>query len=352
MNQVEPTSSPRPTPARPPVPRTGRALDDQGPPEVHATLAALSREVALVLDAQLRVRATSASTRHLLGVTSTELRGRPFLALVADDAHAAVAAALAAVLRSDGAHDRRDVRLRTAAGSIRTFTCECVNLLADPALAGLVVHLRDVHDARTTERALRATCATLMQRLRSRDAVRHVDAALARAAHLLLHCEREDEVREVVAGTLPTLLPGCRTRLLLERPGVPELVGIDDAGTATYVGADACWALRTRRTHRSAAGGLLRCEHLDDDRRGAVDAACLPLVMGGHAFGLVIVTAATEMTAGTEVTEVTDGTGARDALVDGSAVPPTAALDRLAARLSVAFARVRPADARGAPRMR
>ena len=296
--------------------RTPRARASASTAQRAEVLASLSSEAVLVLDAELRVLSASANTARLLGRGETDLAGRSFVSCVTEETRDDAARALASLLEGDGARAQWDVPLRLPSGYARTFECRGVNLLGDPTIAGVVLNLRDIHEQRVAEAALRAAHDQLQERLHELGAERAVDAALGRAADLLLHCQTEQDVRDVVLSSLPALLPGLSSSISLESADPLELVGVDVDGAAPrFVQVDACWALRTRRAHVSATGALLRCDHLDADG----DVACLPLVMGGHAFGLVTVTPSAQ----------------------GHALPPAAALDRLAVRLSIAFGNAR-----------
>jgi hypothetical protein len=191
-----------------------------------------------------------------------------------------------------------------------------MNLLADPVVGAVVVTLRDVHEQRLAEATLRQANTDLTRRLDALTADRAVDTALSRVADLLQHCVTREEFHDVVWGSLPALLPALHHALYFESDDHLDFLrhrSVDDAPSTLAV--DGCWALRTRRAHLSHREGPLRCEHVDADK----DAACLPLVQAGHAFGLVVVTA--------------DPAGAP--------LPATEALDRIAGRLGVTLVSAR-----------
>ena len=289
-------------------------------------LASLSSEAVLLLDAALRVVSASPNCARVLGRTADDLRGRPFWTCAPDDAAAATRVALGSLLRCEGARGQWDFALRAGVGPPRTFECRAVNLLADPTVAAVVVNLRDIHDQRSAEAALRAAHDQLARRLNELNVDRAVDAALSRVADLLQHCTTDAEAHDVVWGALPALLPGLAPALYFDNEDHLEFVrhravgddggvrgGVVDANA--FLPAETCWALRTRRAHVSRRGAVLRCDHVD----AGVDAACLPLVVGGRAFGLVVVTAREPTTS----------------------LPTTEELDRLAVRLSVALGNAR-----------
>jgi PAS domain S-box-containing protein len=293
-------------------------------------LASLSSEAVLLLDGALRVVSASPNSARVLGRTVDDLRGRAFSACAPDDVGGRTHEALSSLLRCEGARGHWDFTLRVAAGPPRTFECRAVNLLTDPAVAAVVLNLRDIHDQRAAEAALRAANDQLARRLNELNLDRTVDAALSRVADLLQHCTTDAEAHDVVWGALPALLPGLSPALYFDSDDHLEFVrhrGVDVGGLATatptehtvdastFLPAETCWALRTRRAHVSRRGGALRCDHVDDER----DAACLPLVVGGRAFGLVVVTATEPATA----------------------LPTIEELDRLAVRLSVALGNAR-----------
>jgi PAS domain S-box-containing protein len=298
-------------------------------------LASLSSEAVLLLDAALRVVQASPNCARVLGRGGEDLRGRPFSTCAPDESAPATHAALTSLLRCDGARGQWDFALRVASGTPRTFECRAVNLLSDPTVAAVVLNLRDIHDQRTAEAALRAAHDQLAHRLKELNVDRAVDAALSRVAELLQHCTTDAEAHDVVWGALPALLPGLSPALYFESDDHLEFVrhrgddvdtpvpakaapvgtGIVPLDVGTFLPAETCWALRTRRAHVSRRGGALRCDHVD----GGCDAACLPLVVGGRAFGLVVVTATEPSTP----------------------LPTIDELDRLSVRLSVALGNAR-----------
>jgi PAS domain S-box-containing protein len=294
-------------------------------------LASLSSEAVLLLDGALRIVSASPNCARVLGRAADELRGRPFSTCAPDDGVATTRAALGSLLRCEGARGQWDFALRVAVGPPRTFECRAVNLLSDPTVAAVVVNLRDIHDQRSAEAALRAAHDQLARRLNELNVDRAADAALSRVADLLQHCTTDAEAHDVVWGALPALLPGLSPALYFDSADHLEFVrhrGAHDpkdadplAATAgdvdpnAFLPAETCWALRTRRAHVSRRGAVLRCDHVDAD----VDAACLPLVVGGRAFGLVVVTTRTPATP----------------------LPTAEELDRLAVRLSVALGNAR-----------
>jgi PAS domain S-box-containing protein len=293
-------------------------------------LASLSSEAVLLLDESLRVVQASSNCARVLGRSADELRGRAFWTCAPDDGAASTRTAVSSLLSCEGARGHWDIELVVPLGPPRTFECRAVNLLADPAVAAVVVNLRDIHKQRAAEGALRAAHDQLARRLHELNVERAADAALARVADLLQHCTTEAEAHDVVWSALPALLPGLSTSLYFDSddhlefvrhrvgggdgPGDPRRpAGPPEAGA--YLPPETCWALRTRRAHVSRCGDALRCDHVDD----GVDAACVPLVGGGRTFGLVVASPRTP----------------------SSPLPATRELDRLAVRLSVAIGNAR-----------
>jgi PAS domain S-box-containing protein len=280
-----------------------------------ATLGSLSFDGMVTLRADLTIEAVSGSMGRLLGRPEAQLPGEALVAWALPDEQPQVQRALAQLLAFPGARSAWDMTIRIGSGHLRKFDCRGINLLGDPAVAALVVSLRDLTDQRAAEAALQQAKSQLEQRLAELSRERAADAALVQLAELVQHCEGAEQVSRVVAGSLRALLPGLRTALYV-RDGDSDAFfqrGEGAPGPADGVASHSCWALRTRRTHVSQAGSPLRCEHLE----GPGVAACLPLSFGGRLFGVVLVSPGDEE------------------------LPPPDALDRLAGRLSTTLRHAR-----------
>jgi PAS domain S-box-containing protein len=272
-----------------------------------ATLGSLSFDGMVTLGADFTIASVSGSMGRLLGRSEAQLPGEALVGWALPDEQPAVQRALTQLLAYPGARSAWDMTIRIASGYLRTFDCRGINLLDDPAVAAVVVSLRDLTDQRAAEAALQHAKAQLEQRLAELSRERAVDVALVQLAELVSHCAEGAQVHQVVAGSLPSLLPGVRATLFVREPDGDEFWPQEGGGArASALRPASCWALRTQRTHVSADGSPLRCEHLE----GAGAAACLPLTVGGRVFGVIVAAPGEEP------------------------LPAADALDRLAGRLS------------------
>jgi hypothetical protein len=192
------------------------------------------------------------------------------------------------LLAYPGARGRWDLSLRLSSGHFRTFDCSGINLLADDTVDGILINLRDIHDQRVAEAALRSANDELERRLSELSADRAFDAGLSRVADLLQQCSTPEEAYDVLWASLPTLIPGFDMALYFEDEDHVEFVRHRAPGDSTiFLPIEACWALRTRRAHVSDGIVKLRCDHLGPGHRHT---ACLPLIAAGRAVGLVVMT--------------------------------------------------------------
>ncbi len=113
-----------------------------------------STDLIFVLDAEKRFQFWSASATEALGWAPDDVLGRTPFDFIHPDDHGAVAAALEAVLAADGGTRRASMRCRHKHGSWREIESHARNLLAEPAVRGVVVNSRDVTEQRALERQL------------------------------------------------------------------------------------------------------------------------------------------------------------------------------------------------------
>ena len=121
-------------------------------------------DVIVLLDAHGLVRYISPSLHELLDFSHREWTGRDLTLLVHPDDREAFQAAVrkCAALTPDGADSDRhhrasvEVRMVAANGAVRIVDASLCNLLADPAVAGVVVTLRDITDRKRTFELRRA----------------------------------------------------------------------------------------------------------------------------------------------------------------------------------------------------
>ena len=250
-------------------------------------MTSLSSEAVLILDADLMVRSASSNTMRLLGWSPSDLIGSSLESWAQEDQRETVKAALRNLLSYPGARGRWDITLRQASGHLRIYDGNGMNMLADKMIHGLLINLRDIHDQRVAEAAVRKANEELERRLRQLSADRAFDAALSRVADLLQQCSGLEESADVLWASLPNLIPGFETALYFEDGEHVEFVRHRPPDQANvFLPTEACWALRTRRAHISNGVVTLRCDHVPHDGQCT---ACLPLLAAGRAVGLVVI---------------------------------------------------------------
>lgn len=116
-----------------------------------------SSDMMVILDGTARVTYVSPAVSRLMGYRERDLLGRGVLSLVHPDDLASEAESLRAVLAEPGAHPPKEVRLRHADGRWRDIELVATNLLAEPAVRGVVFNARDVTERTAAERSLRAS---------------------------------------------------------------------------------------------------------------------------------------------------------------------------------------------------
>lgn len=106
-----------------------------------------STDVIMVLDPELRVRWQSPAAARQLGLSDQDVVGRPFIAQVHPEDDRRAADYLAEVVGDPaGPPTPIEVRLRDGFGMWRDIEWKIIDHRAVPAVASLVVHLRDVGD--------------------------------------------------------------------------------------------------------------------------------------------------------------------------------------------------------------
>jgi PAS domain S-box-containing protein len=146
------------------------AKDDLARRERHfRSLIEHGSDLITLLDADGFIRYESPSLERLLGHTPDALEGRRILDLVHPEDRDQVEAAFRRTLGRPGVQPRMiQYRFQHANGSYRVLESSCTNLLAEPAVAGLVVNSRDVTDRRQAEEQIRLLNADLEDRVRNR----------------------------------------------------------------------------------------------------------------------------------------------------------------------------------------
>ncbi len=111
-------------------------------------------DIVTVVGTDLRVRWQAASITRILGHGASDLLGRPLVSLVHPDEVALVEHFLTSGLTSSS-DQALTVRLRHADGRWRAFDVVANNRVADPAIGGLVLSMRDATERTELEEELR-----------------------------------------------------------------------------------------------------------------------------------------------------------------------------------------------------
>ena len=114
-----------------------------------------STDLILVIDAGRMIRFVSPSVLTLLGRPAEQTTGTPFGELLQPEDGVLAVEVIDALLLVPGGTASAALRLRHADGSWRRFECNATNLLAEPAVEGLVFNARDVHERTQLEEQLR-----------------------------------------------------------------------------------------------------------------------------------------------------------------------------------------------------
>jgi two-component system cell cycle sensor histidine kinase/response regulator CckA len=243
-------------------------IEERGGPEAierrFTTLMELGADVVTLHHEDGTMFHAAGSLTHVLGYSVEECLGRRLVELIHDEDRPAAEAQRQAMLATPGVSQPVRYRLRHKGGAWRCMEGIGVNLLGDPAVAGLVFSQHDVTDRRATEEALRQS----EQRFR----------ALVENA--------EDSIQLATArGTLMYVSPS--TERLYDRPAaeivgrnVFELVHADERDRLTeqwqrsldHPGVAIRGEFRLPRTDRFVE--TVRVNHLDDPGLKAVVTIC------------------------------------------------------------------------------
>nr|WP_307735661.1 diguanylate cyclase [Massilia pinisoli] len=145
----------------------------------------------------------------------------------------------------------------------------------------------------------RAQAADLARR-QAEDHAEQARASQARSQRLAVTAEmlqamdsltRADELRDVLPGFLPQLLPGSAGAVYLYRHSRDFLQRVATWGGAVHhpdlVSPAQCWSLRFGRMHVAEPGAGLRCPHCGDGAPGHAD-LCVPMISQGEVLGLLV----------------------------------------------------------------
>jgi two-component system, cell cycle sensor histidine kinase and response regulator CckA len=135
----------------------GIALALQHNEKYYRALTDHSLDLVTVLEADGTVRYESPSVERIMGWRQGELVGRNALEIVHPEDQARVQAMFRAALPRPGISDVAEYRCRHKDGSWRVLATIASNLLAEPAVGGIVLNSRDITERVRAEAALRAS---------------------------------------------------------------------------------------------------------------------------------------------------------------------------------------------------
>jgi diguanylate cyclase (GGDEF)-like protein/PAS domain S-box-containing protein len=130
-----------------------RALENRSEQRVRALLEH-STDVVTVIGTDLRVRWQATSVRRMLGIDAAALTGRPIAELVHPDDVERFERALTTSANTSGSQTT-EARFRHTEGGWRALEVIADNRLGDPAVAGVVLIMRDVTERKVFEEELR-----------------------------------------------------------------------------------------------------------------------------------------------------------------------------------------------------
>jgi PAS domain S-box-containing protein len=136
-----------------------------------------SQEMLVILDAQGRVRYESPSAVRILGYPIGESIGQSGFTFVHPEDLPRITESFSRVLLHTGTSPLQEVRIRHRDGSWHTLEFSCTNLLAEPAVAGIVINSRDITHRKETEHALQRYAERL-------DALREISHGILTAHSL------------------------------------------------------------------------------------------------------------------------------------------------------------------------
>jgi PAS domain S-box-containing protein len=110
-----------------------------------------SLDVTSILAADASIRYASPSWEHVLGYSPEEIVGTNAFDYVHPDDRALISELFLRASRAPGATETNEIRVRHKDGSVRVMEATGLNLLADPAVRGMVVTSRDTTSRRALE---------------------------------------------------------------------------------------------------------------------------------------------------------------------------------------------------------
>lgn len=134
-----------------------RATQPQPKTELVQSFLEHAADLVHIIDAEGRIRYVSPAVTRLLGYTPEDVLHKDSFSFVHPDDEPRVRAVVTQIVEQGGTSERQEYRVRHRDGSMRVFEGTVTNLLADPAIAGLLVNARDITDRQESEQLLRAS---------------------------------------------------------------------------------------------------------------------------------------------------------------------------------------------------
>ncbi len=259
--------------------------------ELIDALLARSADVVIVISADGTLAYVSPSTPQMFGYPLGTHLGRQGIELIHPDDRALASESLARRVETDEPRDPLELRVLHADGGWRTVEIIATNQLANPAVQGIVLNIRDVTERRRVQQQLSESERFYRQIVESADeGIWTIDANSVttfvnrRMAEMLGYCEAEmigaaladfmdDDGREIAERNLERRRQGISEHhdFKFRRADGTELWAILSAGpllddSGEYVGA---LAMVTDVTERREAGAAL---HTAELRRQQADA--------------------------------------------------------------------------------
>jgi diguanylate cyclase (GGDEF)-like protein/PAS domain S-box-containing protein len=237
------------------------------------SLVTSSTDLVLVL-ADEGCRYASGSVTKLVGVPSSELLGKGFVAFVHEDDVDALRDA-----QREGTVQKHVFRMRNAAGEWRYLEAHLTDLRSDRHVAGVVVNARDITDRVRLEQEL------TMQAQRDNFGSQLVEA--------LEMADEEQATYDVVARAMAEISPETPMELLLSDSSRAHLEPVAVNGEA---GAPACpvdspfACVAVRRGNPvvfESSEALNACPKLRDRPSGPCSAVCVPISFMGRSLGVL-----------------------------------------------------------------
>ena len=222
-----------------------------------------STDLVMVLAADGRITYLSPTARQELGYAPEQLVGKVAFEQLHPEDVTRVQETLGRALGREGAAIREEVRVRHADGSWRTFQSVVTNLLHDPAVAGFVVHSRDVTDERAAEASLRwerFLMTTLLETLPDAIYFKDRDSRILRANRAMAEHSGLQDPSEVVGKTDFDLFAPEHARAAFEDEQRIVRTGesmVNKEELESWPGRPDAWVSTTKMPLRDASGAII-----------------------------------------------------------------------------------------------